>query len=181
MSYRPRKQPRRYWSGKRGEGETMKWIQAHVDYAGENCLFWPFSRGDGYGQAFFNGQSFRAHRLMCKLAHGEPPTPQHQAAHNCGTMGCLNPRHLSWKTNGENQLDRRRHGTKAMGWTNRGRSFGPPNSKFTPELDAELRRLAATMTQLQLAEHFGVTRSTIQYRLYGGSHKPRRDLLKKSS
>ncbi len=154
------------WSCKPGEGDGIKWIRAHVDYQGDDCIYWPLSHGDGYGTLCFHGKSYRATRFMCKLAHGEPPTPKHQAAHECGNglKGCLNPRHLKWKTNGENQLDRRRHGKD-----NR--------PKFTPEKDAQLRDLAKTKTQMELAEIFGVTRSTIQYRLYGGSHKSRQQAL----
>lgn len=154
------------WSGKRGEGQAIKWIRDHAGYTADYCLMWPFSAGPGYGMFGYLGKHHYAHRFMCELVHGPAPTPRHQAAHSCGNgrKGCCNPRHLSWKTNGENQKDRRRHGT-----ANR--------YKFTPEMDAELRRLAKSMTQMELAAHFGVTHSTIQYRLYGGSHQARRQKL----
>lgn len=154
----------------KGKGEGIRWIREHVGHEGDGCLYWPFSRGDGYGSVSDRGKHYRAHRLMCRLVHGEPPTAKHQAAHSCGNglEGCVNPKHLSWKTNGENQLDRRWHGTK---------SEGQHGSKFTPEQDAKLRALASTKTQMELAEIFNVTRSTIQYRLYGGSYKPRRARL----
>lgn len=154
------------WTNKRGEGETIKWIRANASYQGDDCLFWPFSRGDGYGSFGFEGKNYRAHRFMCQLVNGPPPTPLHQAAHSCGNgrNGCMTPRHLSWKTNGENQLDRRQHGT-----TNR--------SKLTAEDDAKIREMAKTMTQMQIAAVFGVTHSTVQYRLYGGSYRPRRKSL----
>lgn len=155
---------------RRGQGFGIKWMREHVTYAGDDCLFWPLSHGDGYGSVSYQGKIYRAPRFMCELAHGEPPTPKHQAAHSCGNghKACLNPNHLSWKTNGENQLDRRKHGTDNA-WAVRG--------KFTPEQDAELRALAGTKTQIELAKMFGVSRSTIQYRLYGGSYKPRRQRI----
>lgn len=81
--------------------------------------------------------------------------------------------HLSWKTNGENQLDRRRHGTANV-WAGR----GPRRGKITPEQDAQIRALAGKKTRMELAAMFGVTHSTIQYRLYGGSYRPRRERLK---
>lgn len=162
----------------RGTGRGIKWMLAHVSYQGDDCLIWPFARGDGYGNIGYYGKIYRSHRFMCKLAKGEPPTPKHQAAHSCGNgrNGCVNPRHLSWKTNGENQLDRRKHGTVARGGRQKDGTYGHP--KITPEQDAQIRELSKTMTQMQLAEMFGVTHSTIQYRLYGGSYKPRREKLR---
>lgn len=48
-------------------------------------------------------------RLMCEEAHGPPPTPKHQAAHNVldGCIGslCVNGEHLRWATAHENQMD----------------------------------------------------------------------------
>lgn len=34
--------PKRYWSGKRGEGEAVKWLRDHADYDGDECLIFPF-------------------------------------------------------------------------------------------------------------------------------------------
>jgi hypothetical protein len=50
-----------------------------------------------------------AHRAMCRLIHGNPPTPKHQAAHSCGNgrRGCVHPGHLRWATDAENRAERR--------------------------------------------------------------------------
>ncbi len=160
----------------RGKGAGIKFIREHAAYQGGDCVFWPFTRADGYGTVSYLGKIYRAHRYMCELVKGPPPTPLHQAAHSCGNgrKGCVNPKHLSWKTNSENQLDRRAHGTANV-WA--GRNGG---GKITPEQDAQIRELAKTKTQMELADMFGVTHSTIQYRLYGGSYKPRREKLDRS-
>lgn len=155
----------------------MAWLVARVNYEAESCLFWPFSAGTGYGEFSHEGKHYYAHRYMCELVNGLPPTPRHQAAHSCGNGrgGCVNPRHLSWKTNGENQRDRRKHGTH-----NRNHAIKKGKgsmAKFTSEQDAQIREMAKTMTQMEIAKHFGVTHSTIQYRLYGGSYKPRREKI----
>ena len=98
----------------KGKGKTFAWLIARVDYQGDDCLPWPFCRDGrvGRGRMGHEGKRPWAHRLMCELAHGPPPTPKHQAAHECGKghYGCVNPRHLAWKTNSENQLDRRKNG-----------------------------------------------------------------------
>lgn len=46
-------------------------------------------------------------RHMCKLKNGDPPTPDHEAAHSCGNgkHGCINPNHLRWATDAENMAD----------------------------------------------------------------------------
>lgn len=152
----------------KGRGPGVTFLRENIKYLGDNCLLWPFVRCLGYGLLRYRGKQYRAHRFMCVLAHGEPPTSKHQAAHSCGNGYCVNPRHLSWKTNGENQLDRRRHGTTlAETW-----------GRITPKQEEEIRRLrAGGMSTPKLAAMFGVTHSTIQYRLYGGSHKRRRDKL----
>lgn len=159
---------------RRGQGLARQWLLAHATHGGEECLIWPFSAEIGYGQFMHEQRHYYAHRYMCELVNGPPPTPEHQAAHSCGKgrLGCVNPKHLEWKTHGENQRDRKRHGTKALGWHAR---WG--KGKFTPEQDAQIREMSKTMTRVAIARHFGVTHSTIQYRLYGGSYKPRRRRL----
>lgn len=93
------------------EGQGEAWLLAHADYPHKDCcLIWPFGgNSTGYGLVTFRGQNQTyAHRAMCILVNGEPPTPNHQAAHSCGrgTDGCVSPHHLSWKTPSENQFDR---------------------------------------------------------------------------
>lgn len=144
----------------RSKETAYDWLLRHVAYAGDDCLTWPFSRcaPHGRGQLGYNGKrSIAAHRLMCELAHGTKPTPKHQASHSCGNghLGCVNPRHLSWATNSQNQLDRRRHGTAKAGNPN-GRK-----GKLTAEQVARIKALKGVRTQLELAEMFGVKYGTI--------------------
>jgi len=91
------------------EGEGLQFLNSLFDHQGEECVTWPFSRTpQGYGQTFFCAEVMGAHRVMCILKHGEPPTPDHQAAHSCGKGrdGCVNPKHLRWATPKENIADK---------------------------------------------------------------------------
>lgn len=46
-----------------------------------------------------------AHRLMCWLMHGAPPSPKHEVAHECHHTWCLALAHIRWKTHKENMQE----------------------------------------------------------------------------
>lgn len=98
----------------RGKGRGLAWLKANVGYDGEECLIWPWSKTyQGYGQLGFHGKVRKAHRVMCELVNGPPPTPEHEAAHQCGKghLGCVHPKHVEWKTPAGNRADMIQHGT----------------------------------------------------------------------
>lgn len=149
----------------KGKGKAYQWILSHVDYPhADHCLTWPLSTLRGYGRLGHLGKGLYAHSMMCELVHGERPSPRHQAAHSCGkgNEGCVNPRHLSWKTQSENELDKFEHGTAHQ-------LPGRPRTKLTLDDVAEIRRLAPTTTHEDLAARFSVGRSTIGAILTGRS------------
>jgi hypothetical protein len=120
------------------------------------CLIWPFFRDKhGRGVLHQEGEHY-AHRLMCKLVKGEPPTPGHGTAHSCGAghLGCVNPHHLSWKTQAENLGDCAEHGTQPK---NRVGARG----HFSKHEVEQIRRLLETHTHLAIARMYRVTESTI--------------------
>lgn len=91
------------------EGDGLALLQSLVGHDGDECITWPFSTNpQGYGQTYYCGEVMGAHRVMCILEHGAPPTPEHQAAHWCGRGrdGCINPKHLRWATAKENIADK---------------------------------------------------------------------------
>jgi len=150
----------------KGEGKAYQWIQDHRDHSGEYCLIWPFYRNpNGYGQLGYNGQSHWAHRFMCELVIGPPPSPKHEAAHSCGNGagGCANPKHLSWKTKSENLLDCSEHGTQA-------RSTNGSKGRLTADQVEEIRALKGKKTQSEIAIIFGVSDPTIRDILLGRTH-----------
>lgn len=94
----------------KGKGKAYQWLVEHADYPHDEwCLIWPFTRDKhGRGNLGYNGKGYWAHRFMCELAHGPAPEGKPHAAHNCGKghEGCVNPRHLDWKSVSENMQDR---------------------------------------------------------------------------
>lgn len=126
-------------------------------YSGDDCLIWPYGRNDfGYGMLWANGRKSRVHRLACEATHGEPPTPGHDAAHLCGNghNGCVNPHHLQWKTDAENEADKVAHGT-----SNRGERHGM--AKLQRDHVVEIRRLCGTMPQSEIARRFGISQAAV--------------------
>lgn len=152
-------------------GEAIAWVMAHIDHDGEECLIWPFTRNNGetgYGQVKYDGKIRRVHRVMCQIRHGEPPTPDHEAAHECGNgmQGCVNPKHLVWKTRSENQLDRKRHGTAAT-------SLHGSRGKISRQQRQEIREMKGSMTQREIAKRYGVHFETIS-RILRTPERPRK-------
>lgn len=143
-------------TSRRGDGEGIKFLRSHLNDADGPCLIWPLFRDpdSGYGHMGFEGHSHYAHRFMCVLANGPPPTPKHQATHSCGNghLGCVHPKHLRWKTNQENQMDRETHGT----WKKPG-----PLYKLTPEIVTEIRAIGDKESKTSLAKRFGTSRDSI--------------------
>lgn len=91
------------------EGDGLKLLHSLIGYVGKECIIWPYSRTpQGYGQTFYCGEVMGAHRVMCILDKGPPPTDRHQSAHGCGngSGGCINPFHLRWATPQENIKDK---------------------------------------------------------------------------
>jgi hypothetical protein len=105
--------------GRACPGELTRFIRdVAVPFAGDACLPWPFSMASGgRGVIRVDGKQRPVARVVCQLAHGDPPTPEHVSAHSCGKghLGCVNPRHLRWATNQENRDDMVLHGTRVRG------------------------------------------------------------------
>lgn len=146
------------FSARAASGSLKRWVEEHSDHQGDECLPWPFSRAkDGRPvTVIVDGVRMIAHRYMCILRHGPPPSSIHQTAHSCG-MGhnaCMNPAHLRWATGSENQSDREAHGTSNIGAQH-------PGAKLTKEIVEEIRSLNGLEMQKVTALRFGVTRSHI--------------------
>jgi hypothetical protein len=120
------------------KGEPHAFLRDIVyPYSGDDCLEWPFAKNKlGRGQIRLDGKTVEVGRLACEAKNGPPPTPEHEAAHNCGNghLGCCNPNHFRWDTHEGNQRDRVAHGT-----SNRGVQSG--KAKLTPDKVRKIREL----------------------------------------
>lgn len=100
-----------------------------------NCWNWTKALNkDGYGQVWFRGKLWRAHRAAWFLAYGKIPRNLH-IMHDCDNRKCFNPDHLSLGTHKENmqQRDSRNIGYQAFG-ENHG------NVKFSKKEILEIRQ-----------------------------------------
>lgn len=152
------KRPRKSEADRSAEFRLNYLSDTVMSYEGRDCLIWPFGRdGKGYGRLSIKGRSYIVSRMVCREVHGEPPTPQHEAAHSCGKghEGCVNPHHLSWKTRLENKADSIAHGTHVRGHKHR-------LAKLTED-KVRLIRSEITRGQKQsvIAQKYGVSRGTI--------------------
>lgn len=137
----------------------LAWLDHFSTYRGDDCLKWPF--GKGRGQIKFEGSNIRAARMMCIVAHGNPPTPMPpvtriEVAHTCGygLWGCINPRHLYWATPKQNRQDSIDHGTIARGERN-------GESKLTESEVLEILSLKGKMSQRAIAQKFGISQTNV--------------------
>lgn len=131
---------------------SIPWLYAHVGYDSDECLTWLGRRKEnGYGQLKIDGKMIGAHRAMCTLVHGEPPTPKHEAAHSCGNghLGCVNPKHLRWATRQENVDDTLIHGTRIRGEKCHA-------SKITEQVVRDIREIAEVMPINIIAYEYGL-------------------------
>lgn len=147
---------------RRSNGAGVKWMHTNAGHQGSDCLLWPYSCSTpGYGQFMVGKQRHEAHRYMCRLAHGEPPSSHHHAAHSCGNRRCVNPAHLSWKTPKDNQLDR----------PGQGRPFTGRKKHLKPADVIEIRRLRGIERPADLARRFGCTESNIRHIQTGATYR----------
>jgi hypothetical protein len=138
-------------------GAPIEWLRRHTDYNKDECLTWPFAREqNGYAAIRYRSKNERAHRLMCILVHGDPPSPKHEAAHSCGNghLGCVAPSHLRWDTRSGNFADKLIHGTH-----NRGDRC--PVAKLRETEVRVIRELLKTERPSVIAARFGVAPATI--------------------
>lgn len=128
-----------------------------IPYTGDDCLTWPFARSsNGYSNIGINGRNARVHRIVCETVNGSPPSPKHEAAHTCGNghEGCVNPRHVVWKTHAGNERDKVEHGTAVRGAKH-------ALSKLSSADVLTILSLRGRLSNTKIAAQYGVCRQLV--------------------
>lgn len=139
-------------------GEKGKWLESHSSVSTDDCVFYPYQGGK---VKIFSADIYDyPARAMCKLVYGNNEYEKPVVRHLCGNghLLCVNPKHLKWGSNSENQLDRIKHGT-----SNRGSSNG--KSKLKEEdvifIKKEIEDCLSPEKIKALSERFAISRATI--------------------
>jgi len=141
------------------KAEQIKFLTDLIGHQGDECVKWPFTIDShvGRGRVYYDDRNWWAHRLMCIMAHGEPPEERYHASHTCGKghEACVNPKHLEWKTGSANTLEKHKHGTFVQNtWGRRG--------KLTLAQAREIKALKGIKTQVELAKEYNISDTTIR-------------------
>lgn len=84
----------------------------------DECITLP---NKSYPTIRWDGKMQSVSRLVLTEIVGPPPTDKHMAAHKpsvCHNTRCINVKHLSWKTQSENESDKVLDGTNSIGSRN---------------------------------------------------------------
>lgn len=135
------------------KGALKAFIARALQSDTDECIEWPFAKASGYGTVRVDGKMVGAHVMVCKKTHGTRPEGM-DAAHKCGNRGCINPKHIRWKTRSENLAERDEHGTHQKG-------ENAPWSKLTKADVDRIRSLRGHKAQSEIAREFGVTQSYV--------------------
>lgn len=124
------------------------WSRVEPDL-NSGCWIWSGSfANNGYGRIDIAGRRVSAHRLAYEVTFGTIPAGM-CVCHRCDTPACVNPDHLFLGSNADNVADK-----VAKGRTARGEGAG--RAKLTEDQVKEIRSLRGTLSQSQIAKHFGI-------------------------
>jgi hypothetical protein len=110
--------------------------------------------GRGYGQLWYKGEKYLAHRLSYKINKGD--IGDYHVLHTCDNPKCINPDHLWLGTNTDNMNDKIKKGRVVKGENH-------PQAKLTDRQIKTLKSLYSTgeFFQKDLGIIFGIVQSQV--------------------
>lgn len=142
-------------------GNPEQRFLSYVDKSGD-CWLWTGAKdSSGYGHFKFNNRNTRCTHYALFLSLGRWPTQE--VLHSCDNAACVKPQHLREGTHAENMKEA----------VSRGRYRRGSERKDTKLVEADIPKIrqmiADRQPRSQVAEHFGVSPSTIRQILIGTS------------
>lgn len=136
---------------------AVPWLVSHLGFSSQECLLWPFKSRykSGYGSVWIDGKLTGAHRAMLRLKTGDCPLGM-TAAHSCGVKLCVNPNHLRWATQSENEADKKLHGTAQIGEGN-----GAAKLMAADVCKIKAMLFERLKSHREISEQFSISRRTV--------------------
>lgn len=147
----------------RSKIETIEDIKNRCRINDDGCWIWQLSvNHEGYALGFYQGKTKAIHRLSAEL-HLPKTEGKNVVMHKCHVRNCVNPAHLQWGTNTENDSDKmrlnRQH--RPIGTKN-------PMAKLTEANVIAIRHLRAEGAKVSdLALEFRVSKFTVYQAISG--------------
>lgn len=115
-----------------------------------------------------NQRRYRVHVVVCRAFHGEKPSPVHGVRHLNGDQTYNAAWNLAWGTADQNAADRNLHGHTLYGLNN-------PAGRLSDAQVGDIKALYTTgkLTQKEIGDTFGVSRSLVGQIVRGEIHQPR--------
>lgn len=151
MALDPAKDAERFW--------------AHtIPEPNSGCLLWTKATISTNGYGIYCTGSLRnktrkqttAHRYACTLAHGNPPSEEHQALHKCDVKSCVEPKHLYWGTRKDNGRD-----ASLRGRVGRHPRYGTYNGRAKLSENDVIAIRQSSLSGVELSRKYGVSKTHI--------------------
>jgi hypothetical protein len=140
---------------------TYAQLAARTITTDTGCMEWQgaITASTGYGKVKSAGRAIDTHRAAWIALNGPIPNGLH-VCHTCDNRSCINGTHLFLGTHSENMLDAARKGRLPR---NNKHGIESPAAKLTEAQVLEIHFLALTgmFTQKQIAEQYGIERTTV--------------------